>query len=149
MNLLFVPKVVLRYLVQMNPVLWHNGSDITYIPSLSLSFYCFASCYVQSGLPRWLSGKRILLQCRRLDKTCSFDPRVGKIPCRRKSQPTPVFLPGGSHEQRGLAGYSLWGPKELDMTQQLNINTHTDRVYINIKWLYKSRKKKQNDFQLY
>ena len=28
-----------------------------------------------------------------------------KIPRRRKCQPTPVFLPGKSHEQRSLAGY--------------------------------------------
>ena len=31
-------------------------------------------------------------------------------------QPTPVFLPGKSHGQRSLAGYSLWGRKELNMT---------------------------------
>ena len=30
---------------------------------------------------------------------------------RRKSQLTPVFLPGESHGQRSLAGYSRWGPK--------------------------------------
>ena len=119
MNLLFVPKVVLRYLVQMNPVLWHNGSDITYIPSLSLSFYCFASCYVQSGLPRWLSGKRILLQCRRR-RGCGFSPWVRKTPWRRKSQPTPVFLPGKFHGQRSLVGCSLQGHKELDMTEHTN-----------------------------
>ena len=35
-----------------------------------------------------------------------FDPWVGKIPWRRKWQPTPVFLPGKSHGQRSLAGYS-------------------------------------------
>ena len=29
---------------------------------------------------------------------------------------TPVFLPGESHGQRSLVGYSLWGRKELDMT---------------------------------
>ena len=29
---------------------------------------------------------------------------VGKIPWRRKWQPTPVFLPGKSHGQRSLAG---------------------------------------------
>ena len=39
---------------------------------------------------------------------------VGKIPCRRKWQPTPVFLPGEFHGQRSLAGYSPWGHKELD-----------------------------------
>ena len=35
---------------------------------------------------------------------------------RRKWQPTTVFLPGKSHVQRSLAGYSLWGLKELDRT---------------------------------
>ena len=32
-------------------------------------------------------------------------------------QPTPVFLPGESHGQRSLAGYSSWGCKESDMTE--------------------------------
>ena len=31
-----------------------------------------------------------------------FNPWVGKIPWRRKWQPTPVFLPGKSHGQRSL-----------------------------------------------
>ena len=39
-------------------------------------------------------------------KRCKFDPWVRKIPWRRKWQPTPVFLPGKSHGQRSLAGYS-------------------------------------------
>jgi len=34
-----------------------------------------------------------------------FNPRVGEIPWKRKWQPTPVILPGKSHEQRSLAGY--------------------------------------------
>ena len=41
----------------------------------------------------------------------------GKIPWRRAWQPTPVFLPGESHGQRSLAGYSPWGCKESDMTE--------------------------------
>ena len=40
-----------------------------------------------------------------------FDSWVGKIPYRRKWQPTPVFLPGESHGQRSLVGYSPWCPK--------------------------------------
>ena len=36
-----------------------------------------------------------------------------KIPWCRKWQQTPVFLPGKSHGQRRLVGYSLWGWKEL------------------------------------
>ena len=34
--------------------------------------------------------------------------RYTYVPWRRKWQPTPVFLPGESHGQRTLAGYSLW-----------------------------------------
>ena len=45
-----------------------------------------------------------------------FDSWVGKIPWRRKWQPTPVFLPGKSHGQRSLVGYSPWGYKESDTT---------------------------------
>ena len=32
----------------------------------------------------------------------------------------PVFLPGEFHEQRNLAGYSLWGRKESDTTERLS-----------------------------
>ena len=53
-----------------------------------------------------------------------FSPWFGKIPCRRKWQPTPVFLPGELHEQRSLADYSPWFYKELDMTEGL---THTKK----------------------
>ena len=45
-------------------------------------------------------------------KSLKFGPWVGKIPWRRKQQPTLVFLLGKSHGQRGLVGYSPWGPKE-------------------------------------
>ena len=46
-----------------------------------------------------------------------FDPWIEKIPWRRKWQPTPVFLPGKSHGQRRLVGYSPWGCKESDTTE--------------------------------
>ena len=46
-----------------------------------------------------------------------FNPWVGKIPWRRKSQPTPVLLPGKSHGRRSLVGYSSCGRKESDMTE--------------------------------
>ena len=38
-------------------------------------------------------------------------PGAGKIPCRRKWLPISVFLPGESHGQSSLAGYSPWGPR--------------------------------------
>ena len=58
-----------------------------------------------------------------------FDPWVGKIPWRRKWQPTPVFVPGKSHGQRNLAGYSLWGHKELDTTERLNTYTRNKVIF--------------------
>ena len=53
------------------------------------------------GLPRWLTWKEHTYKCRRR----KFDPWVGKIPCKRKWQPTLVFLPGKFHGQRSLVGY--------------------------------------------
>ena len=35
---------------------------------------------------------------------------------------SPVFLLGESHEQRSLAGYSPWGCKESDTTEQLSMH---------------------------
>ena len=55
-------------------------------------------------------------QCRR-HRRCRFHPWVGKIPWSRKWQPTPVLLPGESHGQRNLAGYSPWGCKESNLTE--------------------------------
>ena len=49
-----------------------------------------------------------------------FDPWMGKIPWRRKWQPSQVLLPGESHGQRTLVGYSPWGRKESDTTEQLS-----------------------------
>ena len=45
-------------------------------------------------------------------------------------QPTPVFLPGESHGQRSLAGYSPWGHKELGTTEKL---TYT-QVIKSLQW---------------
>ena len=51
-----------------------------------------------------------------------FHPQVRKIPWRRKWQPTPAFLPGESHGQRSLAGYSPWVRKESDTTERLTFS---------------------------
>jgi len=45
------------------------------------------------GFPAGTSGKEPACQCRR-SKRCGFDCWVGKIPCSRAQQPSPVFLPG-------------------------------------------------------
>ena len=65
--------------------------------------FIYLIIYLFGGFPGGTSGKEPACQHRRL-KRCGFDPWVGKIPWRRKWQPTPVFLPGEPHGQRSLAG---------------------------------------------
>ena len=65
------------------------------------------------------SKKESACRCRRW----GFDPWARKIPWRRKWQPTPVFLPGESHEQRSLAATVHGGHTKLDTTEQVNNNT--------------------------
>ena len=62
-------------------------------------------------------------------KRPGLNPWVGKIPWRRVWQPTPVFLPGNSHRQWSLVGYSLWGHKESDMTDLLS--TQAQEIIVN------------------
>ena len=51
-----------------------------------------------------------------------FDPWVGTIPSRREWLLTPVFLLRELHGQRSPVGYSPWGLKELDLTEQLTLS---------------------------
>ena len=53
----------------------------------------------------------------------------GRSPGGEHGKPTPLFLPGKSHGQRSLAGYSPWGPKESDMTEL------STRASPEIQWL--------------
>ena len=70
---------------------------------------------IRGGFWGFWGGKESIYQC-------GFDACFGKIPYRRKWQPTPVLLAGKSYGQRILVGYSSWGPKESDMTSCLNNN---------------------------
>ena len=60
----------------------------------------------------WFSGKETTCHRRRY-KRYRFNPWIGKMLWRREWQPTPVFLPGKSHEQSSLANCSSWGPKRV------------------------------------
>ena len=102
--------------------------------------------YQVKGVPLFLggtSGKAPACKCRRC-KRHRFDPWVGKIPWRRAWQPTPMFLPGESHGQRNLMGYSPWGCKESDRTKVIIFRTeaikHTHirtllSLFVNYDWL--------------
>ena len=78
----------------------------------------------RDGLPWGLRWQGICLQCRRP----GFNPWVGKIPWRRVWQPIPVFLPGKSHGQRSLVGYSLWGLKGLDTNERLRLTGYLNNA---------------------
>ena len=60
-------------------------------------------------------------------------PGLGRSPGEGNgNQPTPVFLPGESHGRRSLVGYSPWGRKESDTTEQLHFHFHlSDKPALN------------------
>ena len=72
---------------------------------------------IKMGTPRWLNGK---------ESTCQSLSQ--EDPLEKEMVTHSVFLPGESHGQRSLAGYSPWGCKELDTTEQLITHAH------DIKW---------------
>ena len=76
--------------------------------------------------PGGSDGKSVCLQC----GTPGFDPWVGKIPWRRKWQPTPVLLPGKSHGQRNQVGYNPWGHKESETTEQLHFHFDAQKFFM-------------------
>ena len=87
---------------------WVGSPTLPSTISSRMGSICSPWCPAYSFLcvfPAGTSSKKPACQCKR-HKRCGFDPWVGKIPGRRAWQPTPVFLPGESHGQRSLAGYS-------------------------------------------
>ena len=74
---------------------------------------------VQLSHPYMTTGKTIALTRRTL---VGFNPWVGKIPWRRKWQPTPVLLPGKFHGQRSLVNYSPRGHKESGTTERCHLS---------------------------
>ena len=78
------------------------------------------------GFPGGASSKEPACQCRR-HKRHGFSPWVGKIPWRRTWQPTPVFLPGESHEQKSLMGYKSKGSQRVrhDWSDLACVHKHT------------------------
>ena len=64
-----------------------------------------------------------------------FNLSVRKISWTRKWQPTPVFLPGKSHGQRSLVGYSPWGRERVGLaTKQQQHRKDTAFLCISIEW---------------
>ena len=79
-----------------------------------MGFPCGASCRE----PTW--------QCRRLEtqvRSLDWEDPL------EEGTPTPVFLPVESHRQRGLAVYSPWGHKPLNITKQLSMHYFITKYY--------------------
>ena len=99
---------------------------LLFVIELQFTFLAWLSTY-SLGFPDDTSGKKKKIHLPMQGERDGFPPWVRKIPWRREWQPTPVFLPGKSHGLRSLAGYSLWGHKELDTTECLNIHTRNSQ----------------------
>ena len=89
---------------------------------------------VKLGFPGGTNGKEQAYQCRRY-RRCRFDPWVGKITWRRAWQPTPVFLPGESHGQRGWWAKVHGVPK--NSTQLKWLSMHTPMVKMTMLYIWK------------
>ena len=119
-------SLTLTPIQEAHPYIW--GLLISWFmfsPDLELTKTCNAYSVAQScptlckpldgslGSPGGARGKELPCQCRR----GQFHPWVGKIPWRRKWQPTPVFFPGESHGKRSLVCCSQSVHKKSDMTE--------------------------------
>ena len=80
-----------------------------------MTIYMYMCVYTHThtrGFPGHTSGNKPACQCRRHKRQGVYS-WVGKIPWRRAWQPNPAFLPGESHGQRSLAGYSPMGSQTV------------------------------------
>ena len=93
----------------LNPSLWRllhwQGGFFTTTATWEA---LYTHCYVQNGLPRQLIGKESSCQCRRQVQFLG-----GKDPLEKEMQPSVVSLPGKSHGQRSITGYSPWAHKSV------------------------------------
>ena len=142
--MLYIRSLELRCLITGSS---HSSTTLTYFPHLPTPRPWFQRLGNLRSRRQWIwcvvriavgalpvySGKESACQCRRR-RRCRFDSLIGKIPLSRKQQPTPVFLPGGSHGQRSLVGYSQWDRKESDTTEQLSTHTHEDSCHRTVSW---------------
>ena len=113
---------------------------ITFSIVLCLSTYKFFAIHMFIYLHRILQFTKILTHTHKYlvaqwqESACQWrrwkrywcNPWVGKSPWWRKWQPMPIFLPGESHGQGSLTGYSPWRLEESDMTE---VTEHTHKAH--------------------
>ena len=90
------------------------------------------------GFPYLQSHSQVVLVIKSLPASAGDMRDKSSIPGSGRSSggwhgyPTPVFLPGESHEQRSLAGYSPWCCKELDTTEITEHSTVTFHIFAKV-----------------
>ena len=93
-----VPRLATDSAVRVLPHVW-NLLAFLRLPSQDrgreVSLVAQRLKHLPSMQENWIAGRLI--------------PGSGRLPWRRKWQPTPVFLPGESHGQRSLVGYTVHG----------------------------------------
>ena len=110
----WVPPGLERVATPFSGDLPHPGIEPASLRSFALagsSLLIVPPIFVNMGFAGSSVSKEYVLKARNRRPRCRLGfvvPWVGKIPWRRKQRLTPVFLPGKSHGQRGLAGYSSW-----------------------------------------
>ena len=80
------------------------------------------SIHLAHRLPQWLSSKESVCNTGDTGESGSI-PGPGRSPAEGNGNPFIVFLPGKSHGQRNLVGYSPRGSKELDMSERKHSHT--------------------------
>ena len=85
--------------------------------------FCRPTTWISHNYTYVFSLLRVFLVAQRVKRLPAMqETRVRSLgwedPRRRQWQPTPELLPGKSHGQRSLVGYSPWDCKESDMTEQ-------------------------------
>ena len=95
--------------------------------------YILSEAKVKSGFPGGTVGKNMPASAGDTGDTgliTGSSHWVQKIPWRRKWKPTPVFLPGKSHGQRRLAGYSPGGCQQSDTTELACTSQGSNVVFV-------------------
>ena len=113
-----------RFIPSFQKLLIYFGDNSLSVISFAIIFShsegCLLILFIVSFAVQRTSLVAQTVKCLPTMQRPGFNPWVGKIPWRRKWQSTPVLLPGKSHGQRILVGYSPSGHNESDTTEQLH-----------------------------
>ena len=81
-------------------------------------FACFYLLYSTFGTWSFLGGTMVKNPPASAGEVrCGFDPWIRESPLKEDMATHTVSMPGKSHGQRSMAGYSPWGLKESDLTK--------------------------------